>query len=59
MNSIGSGWVVSSEKRGIEVDSGNQDGTMEKERSLEVGGGCEGFAFYAYQSQGPREVQRN
>lgn len=52
-NSIGSGWAVSSEKRGIEVDSGNQDGTIEKERSLEVGVAVKDLYFMLIRLRAP------
>lgn len=55
MNSIGNEWVVSLEKIGIEVEPGNQDGLMEKERSLR--GAMEGLHVMVRESQGPREVQ--
>lgn len=57
MNSIGNEWVVSSKKTEIEVEPGNQDGIMEKERALR--GAVEDLHIMVRQSQGPREVQRS
>lgn len=57
MNSIGNEWVVSSEKIGIEVEPGNQDGIIEKERALR--GAMEDLHVIVRQSQDLWEVQRS